>query len=38
MLLALIGALCAVVFLSRWHDVQLALLADKISAGSDPKK
>jgi len=38
MLLALIGALCAVVFLSRWHDVQLSLLADKISAGSDPKK
>jgi len=25
--MALIGVICAVVFLSRWHDVQLSLLA-----------
>lgn len=29
MFMALIGAVCAVVFLSRWHDAQLSLLADK---------
>lgn len=27
MFMALIGAICAVVFLSRWHDAQLSLLA-----------
>lgn len=35
MFMALIGAVCAVVFLSRWHDVQLSLLVKEKKTGTD---
>ncbi|WP_417532392.1 DUF2238 domain-containing protein [Marinobacter lipolyticus] len=35
MFMALIGAICGVVFLSRWHDVQLSLLAKGKKIGTD---
>jgi putative membrane protein len=37
MFLALVGALCAVVFLSRWHDAQLSLLAEEGGFARSPK-
>lgn len=35
MFMALIGAICGVVFLSRWHDVELSLLAKEKKTGTD---
>jgi len=35
MFMALIGAICGVVFLSRWHNVQLVLLVKEKKTGTD---